>query len=90
MFLSQGQLGTMTEAADLSSWQICGRYDFPNVRRPDVHYLLVKPALAAEVCQATGRVPVAADSLSDREWVARCAGPEEGEGCGVARGQKTH
>ena len=48
---------------DLSGWQMCGDYDFTNVRQPDRHFLVVRPSLAGEVCRATGRVPESVNDL---------------------------
>ena len=58
IFVNKGQLVPLIKMAgrtpDLSHWQVCGRYDFTNLRTPDTHYLIVSPAISAEVCRATG------------------------------------
>jgi hypothetical protein len=54
LFVNVSQLGPLQRLADFSGWQVCGRYDFTNVRTLDSHYLVVRPAIAEEVCRATG------------------------------------
>ena len=54
LFVNTGQFGPLQRLGDFSGWQVCGRYDFTNVRSPDSHYLLVRPSIAEEVCRATG------------------------------------
>ena len=54
MFGNSSQVGTMAAVMDFSGWKMCGRYNFTNVRTLDTHYLLVRPAIADEVCRATG------------------------------------
>lgn len=63
IFGNVSQLGSLTGLADLSGWQICGRYDFTNVRTLDSHYLAVRPAIADGVCHATGYSPTTLVSL---------------------------
>lgn len=62
-FGNVGQMRTFTSRADLSGWQICGSYDFVNVRTNDTHYLAVPPAFVSLACQATGRKPLPIASL---------------------------
>jgi hypothetical protein len=57
IFGNASQLGSLNGIADLSGWQVCGRYDFTNVRSLDTHYLAVRPAIANEVCRASGDHP---------------------------------
>ena len=57
VFGNVSQLGSLTGLGDFSGWMVCGRYDFTNVRTLDSHYLVVGPALADEVCRATGAKP---------------------------------
>ena len=61
LFVNLSQLEPLNQLADLSGWQVCGRYDFNNVRTLDSHYLLVRPSIAEDVCRATGnhRSPLA-------------------------------
>ncbi len=56
VFGNSSQLAALSSQTDLSGWQICGRYEFLNVRSADTHYLLVRPELAQEVCHATSSV----------------------------------
>jgi hypothetical protein len=63
LYGNKSQLESMAKVMDLAGWQVCGQYGFANVRTEDVHYLAVRPGLAAEVCRATGVVPVAVDAL---------------------------
>jgi hypothetical protein len=67
LFLTLGQLESMAKVADLSGWQTCGRYDLPNLRTPNIHYLLVAPSLSSEVCQATGKSPAPIYTLLSHE-----------------------
>ena len=53
LFVNLSQLGPLQRLADFSGWQVCGRYDFNNVRALDSHYLLVRPSIAEDVCLAT-------------------------------------
>ena len=63
LYVNKSQLGPMAKAMELAEWQVCGRYGFANIRTEDVHYLLVRPEIAAETCGATGVAPVAVDGL---------------------------
>ena len=63
LFLNTSQLAPLIGLADLSGWQVCGRYDFTNVRALDSHYLLVRPSIVGEVCQATGIPPEPIEGL---------------------------
>jgi len=63
VFVNLSQLLSVARAMDLSGWQMCGNYDFTNVTRPDRHYLVVRPSIAAEVCRATGRAPQSINAL---------------------------
>jgi hypothetical protein len=62
LFGNRSQLVPLTRMADLSGWQICGQYDFTNLRTPDTHFLIVRPTISEEVCRATG---AAARPVSD-------------------------
>jgi len=53
-FGNSSQLAALGGHTDLSGWEICGQYEFLNVRSADTHYLLVRPEIAEEVCRATG------------------------------------
>jgi len=57
LFGNASQLASLAGVGDLSGWQVCGRYDFTNVRTLDTHFLAVRPDLANEVCRATGARP---------------------------------
>ena len=63
VFVSMSQLSSIAPAMDFSGWQMCGSYDFTNVTHPDSHYLLVRPAIADQVCKATGRAPESINTL---------------------------
>ncbi len=63
IFGNVSQLAPLTRLADLSGWQVCGRYDFTNVSTLDTHFLAVRPSLADEVCRSTGQRPEALTSL---------------------------
>jgi hypothetical protein len=63
IFGNVSQLASLNGLADLSGWQVCGRYDFANVRELDSHYLIVRPSIAEEVCRATRSDPKALGSL---------------------------
>jgi hypothetical protein len=56
IFGNRSQLIPLARIAGLSDWQICGQYDFTNLRTPDTHFLIVKRAISQEVCRATGAV----------------------------------
>ena len=62
-FLSPDQLGSMARLVDMRQWQSCGHYDLANVHNADRHYLVVRPELVHEVCQATGQAPVPVSTL---------------------------
>ena len=54
VFGNASQLGSLRKLEDFSGWQVCGRYEFTNVKALDTHYLVVRPAIAEDVCRATG------------------------------------
>ncbi len=53
VFGNVSQLKSLKDLKDLSGWQVCGQYDFTNVRALDTHYLVVRPAITEQVCRAT-------------------------------------
>jgi hypothetical protein len=52
--LNSSQADGLGADLNVSTWKVCGEYDFGNLRDPDRHYLLVAPELAASTCRATG------------------------------------
>ena len=46
-------IALVSKHMSMEGWQICGEYDFVNLRQPDTHYLMVPPLNAAAVCHAT-------------------------------------
>jgi hypothetical protein len=63
VFGNASQIGSLIGLVNLSGWQVCGSYDFTNVRTLDTHLLAVRPEIAEEVCRATGERPEALGSL---------------------------
>jgi hypothetical protein len=53
-FLNTNQVASVATVLNISSWRVCGVFDFGNLREPDRHYLLVAPQIADETCHATG------------------------------------
>jgi hypothetical protein len=52
MFFNVGQMQRLNKILPIGDWQVCGQYDFVNFQTPDMHYLLLPPNTAAEVCRA--------------------------------------
>jgi hypothetical protein len=52
-----GQAAGYMQYQNLTGWQVCGQYDFGNMRQPDRHFLLVQPQTVPAVCGATGYTP---------------------------------
>jgi hypothetical protein len=64
LFLSVAQLTELSPYITISQWDVCGDYDFTNVRSEDLHYLIVPASEAASLCKAaTGSVPYPAARL---------------------------
>jgi hypothetical protein len=64
IFASASQIQMVGEYLPLADWQVCGQYNLVNLRRPDTHFLLVRPTHASEVCHAiTGDDPTPLRSL---------------------------
>ena len=58
LFVNRPQIGLMQEHMSLEGWQICGRYNFINLKTPDTHYLLLPHLTAASLCHAiSGNAP---------------------------------
>jgi hypothetical protein len=53
-FLSLSSMWELSNYLDLKGWSVCKEYDFANLRKPDVHYLIASPAATAQVCDASG------------------------------------
>ena len=49
-FLTPSQAGFVQKYVDMSTWAVCHRYEFTNLRVPEPHYLLVEPHLAERIC----------------------------------------
>ena len=54
LFTDTSQTLSVARDLDLSTWRLCGIYDFGNTIDAIPHYLIVRPALAAATCKATG------------------------------------
>ena len=54
LFADTSQVVSIAHYLDLSTWRVCGVYDFGNTLGADSHYLIVRPSLAAATCQAAG------------------------------------
>ena len=58
-YLNKSQDRPLADYLDLKDWVVCGRYDLPNVRTTDRHWLLVRPEIAGRVCAANRFVAAA-------------------------------
>jgi hypothetical protein len=69
LFTDTNQTLSVARYLDLSTWRLCGIYDFGNTADAIPHYLIVKPALAAATCKATGfpEAP-ASDAFTERNY----------------------
>jgi hypothetical protein len=56
-FVSGSSLWELSRYLDLKGWSVCTQYDFANLQKPDVHYLIASPAATAQVCAAAGSAP---------------------------------
>lgn len=56
-FVSDSNLGYLNYMLNMRGWSVCSVYDLANLRKSDLHYLIASPAVAAEVCAATGNTP---------------------------------
>jgi hypothetical protein len=64
LFVNVPQLTDFSHYLTISQWDVCGDYDFTNVRSEDLHYLIVPATDAAPLCKAaTGSVPYPAARL---------------------------
>jgi hypothetical protein len=53
LYLDRSELGTFSGYLPVSDWQICGEYEMTGVRHKDVHYLIVPPSTAEQICRET-------------------------------------
>jgi hypothetical protein len=63
IFVNLSQLMPLTRMIDLTGWAVCGRYEFTNLKRPDIHYLLVRPEMKRVACAAASRLPEPIESI---------------------------
>ncbi len=49
-FVTPSQAGFVQKYVDMSTWAVCHRYEFTNLRVPEPHYLIVEPHLAERIC----------------------------------------
>ena len=80
LFVNASQFEALNLYRDFSQWQVCGRYDFTNVSTLDSHFLIVRPELTGQVCNATGESPQPSSNLlgaqPNRVAAARLAGEQ--------------
>jgi hypothetical protein len=51
MFIATGELDEMRHLILLDDWQVCSQYDYRTVKQNVVHYLVVPPSAATQVCK---------------------------------------
>ncbi len=54
LFTDTSQTSSLSRFMDLSTWRVCGVYNFGNTHDAIPHYLIVRPELAPATCRATG------------------------------------
>lgn len=62
-FGNSDQLGALTSYLAMGGWRVCSGYDFRNLRKADMHYLVAPPATADRVCRSTGVAPEATETI---------------------------
>jgi hypothetical protein len=64
LFFAASQLAHFNQFFSAGDWQICGEYEMPDIRSKDVHYLVVPPATAEQICRETsGSRPYSVNQL---------------------------
>jgi hypothetical protein len=53
IYLDRSELGTFSGFMPLVDWQICGEFEMTGFRYKDIHYLIVPPSTAEQVCRET-------------------------------------
>lgn len=52
MFIATGEINEIRHLLPLDDWQVCSQYDYRTVKQNVVHYLIVPPSTANEVCRS--------------------------------------
>jgi len=53
LYLDISELGSFSTYMPLGKWQVCGEYEMTGFRYKDIHYLIVPPSTAEQICRET-------------------------------------
>jgi hypothetical protein len=53
LYLDLSELGTFNQYMPFANWQVCGEYEMTGFRYKDIHYLIVPPSTAEQICRET-------------------------------------
>jgi hypothetical protein len=53
LFFSRNQLVHFNQFFPVGGWQICGEFEMPDVHSKEIHYLVVPPSTAKQICKET-------------------------------------
>jgi hypothetical protein len=53
VYLDTGELGSFSEFMPVDNWQVCGGYEMTGLGTKDIHYLVVPPSTAEQICRDT-------------------------------------
>ncbi len=53
LYLDMSELGTFSESMPFGNWIVCGEYEMTGFRYKDIHYLIVPPSTAQQICRET-------------------------------------
>ncbi len=53
LYLDMSELGTFSESMPFGDWIVCGEYEMTGFRYKDIHYLIVPPSTAPQICRET-------------------------------------